>query len=82
MTTSTLLDHSPDLNPEVLALARVGIKQRPVKIVEHPAFRAARARLGLDAPFTVVRLPVVHLQRAVATSSRACASLTPTLEVA
>jgi hypothetical protein len=61
MTNHTPLDHGTALTPDFAALAPVGGTRRPVKIVDLPVFRSARARL--DAPFTVVCLPVVSLDR-------------------
>jgi hypothetical protein len=63
MTNPILLDQGAALPPGIAALAPTGGK-RPVKVVELPVFRAARARL--DAPFTVLRLPAVSLDRAAA----------------
>ena len=57
MTNPTLPDHGVMLDPELLALVPVGGKRRPVKVVEHPAFRASRARAALNSPFTVVLMP-------------------------
>jgi hypothetical protein len=76
MTNPTLPDHGAALAPEMLALAPVGGKRRPVKVVEHPAFRAARARAAFDAPFTVVRLPVVALNAPPAPAACGCTPLT------
>jgi hypothetical protein len=67
---------------ELLELAHVGSKQRPVKVVEHPTFRAARARIGLDAPFTVLRLPVVSLNPRSAISAGGCGMSALILEAA
>ena len=72
MTNHTFPDQRAGLDPELLALAPLGGKRRPVKIVEHPAFRAARARAALDAPFTLLRLPVVSLNGAAALSTYGC----------
>jgi hypothetical protein len=63
MTNHTLPDPGATLPPELLALAPVGGKRRPVKVVEHPAFRPYRARVALDVRFTVIRVPVVSLNR-------------------
>jgi hypothetical protein len=73
---TTLPDHAAALAPELLALAPVGGKRRAVKVVEHPAFRAARLRAALDEPFTVLRLPVVSLN--VPASVAACRCTAPT----
>ena len=81
MTNHTLPDHGATLGPELLALAPVGGKRRPVKVVEHPAFRAARLRAALDAPFTVLRLPAVSLNVPAAVAACGCATLT-TIEAA
>ena len=44
MTNPTFPDICSGLPPELRALAPVGGRRRPVGKVEHPAFRAARAR--------------------------------------
>ena len=44
MTNPTLPDVGAGLTPELRALAPAGGRRRPVRVVEHPAFRAARAR--------------------------------------
>jgi hypothetical protein len=75
MTNHTLPDYGATLAPELLALAPVGGKRRPVKVVEHPVFRAARARAAFDAPFTVVRLPVVRLNGMPAPTPCGCPPL-------
>jgi hypothetical protein len=77
MTNPNLPDVRSDLTPERRALARVGTARRPVKIVEHPTFRAARARL--DAGFTVAHLPVAVVNGTSAPSPDACGCATPTL---
>ena len=82
MTNHNVPDHGAALGHELLALATVGGKRRPVKVVEHPAFRAARARAALDAPFTVLRLPVVSLNRGPAPSAVGCDISPATLEAA
>jgi hypothetical protein len=61
MTYPTLPDHGATCSPELPALAPVGGMRRPVKVVQPPAFRTARARPG--AAFTVLRIPVVSLNR-------------------
>ena len=66
MTNPTFLDHAAALPPGIAALAPVG-RKRPVKVVELPVFRAARARL--DSPFTVLRLPAVSLDRTAAAAA-------------
>jgi hypothetical protein len=76
MTNPTFLDHGAALPPGLAALAPVGGK-RPVKVVELPVFRAARARL--DSPFTVVRVPVASLNRASAGSRWRCGGGAPRL---
>ncbi len=81
MTNPTLPDRDAGLAPELLALARVGGKRRPVKVVEHPAFKAARLRAALDAPFTVLWLPVVSLNVPAAVAVCGCATLA-TIEAA
>lgn len=73
-----LPDHGAALARELLALAPVGGRRRPVKVVELPAFRAARARL--DAPYIAARLPVVSLNRDAAV--QACAKHIPMHEAA
>lgn len=78
MTNPTHPDQSAIIPPEILSLAPVGGKRRPVKVVWLPAFRAARARL--DVPFTALRLPVVSLNRAPARVT--CASHLPLHEAA
>ncbi len=63
MTNLFLPDRSAGLEAELAALATIGGKRRPVKVVEHPAF-APRRRLRAEAllePLTVLRLPVVTL---------------------
>ena len=50
MTNHTVPDHHTGLGPDLLALDPIGGKRRPAKVVEHPVFRAARARIALDAP--------------------------------
>jgi hypothetical protein len=78
MTNPTFLDHGAVLPHGIAALAPVG-RQRPVKVVELPVFRAARARL--DSPFTVLRLPAVSLDGAAelaADGRRTSASTPPT----
>jgi len=41
MTNFSVPNASAELGPELLALAPVGGKRRPVKVFEHPAFRDA-----------------------------------------
>ena len=82
MTNHTFSEPHPLLDPALRALAPIGGRRRPVKVVEHPAFRAARARLALDAPFTVLRLPVVSLSRTPATRAVGCGTTLDTLEAA
>ena len=77
MTNSILPDVRSDLTRELRASAPVGTARRPVKIVEHPTFRAARARL--DAGFTVAHLPVAVLNGASAPSPDACTYAAPTV---
>jgi len=63
MTNLFFPDRGAGLEAELVALAPSGGKQRPVKVVEHPAF-AARRRLLAEARaevFTVLTLPVVSL---------------------
>jgi hypothetical protein len=60
MTNPTLPDDGR-IEGSVLSLAHTGGKRRPVKVVEHPTFRVARRRLAMDAPFTVLRVPMVSL---------------------
>jgi hypothetical protein len=59
MTNHTHVDPGAELSPQLLALAPVGGKRRPAKVVEHPAFRAARARR--EARVTLVPISVVSL---------------------
>ena len=63
MTNLFLSDHGAGLDRELRALAPIGGKRRPVKVVEHPAF-GPRRRLraaALEAAYIAVRLPVVTL---------------------
>jgi hypothetical protein len=76
MTNRTLPEHGPTLSPALLALAPVGGRQRPAKVVEHPAYRAARGRVGLDAPVAVLRLPIVSLNTRQARTATGCEYLT------
>jgi len=76
MTNQTDPDPAATLPVEWLALATVRRKPRPVKVVQHPAFRA-RARL--DAPFTVVRVPVVALNGGAAPRASGCRTERQTL---
>jgi hypothetical protein len=80
MTNPTLPDHGAALSPELLALALVGGKRRPAKVVEHPAFRAARA--VLDSPVMALRLPVVALDAPAAVAACGCTTPTVTIEAA
>jgi hypothetical protein len=80
MTNPTLPDHRATLVPELLALAPVGGKRRPVKVLEHPAFRAARA--AFDAPYTVLRLPVVLLNAPAPTAACGWSPFNPSTEAA
>ena len=82
MTNPTVPDHGAALDPELLALAFVGGQRCPAKVVEHPAFRATRARLSAEAQFTVARLPVVWLNAPGAASANACAGSVCNLEAA
>ena len=50
-----------------------------MKVVEHAAFRAARA--AFDAPLTVLRLPVVSLNVPAATTTCGRTTLTNTVGV-
>jgi len=79
MTNHNVPDHVAAVIHEPTSLAPLDRKRRPVKIVEHPAFRAARARAAFDAPFTVLRLPVVSLNRAAASSAARFDASRPTL---
>jgi len=78
MTNHTLPDIGPALPAEVKALAPIGGKRRPLKLVEHPAFRPYRARLVGDA-LTVIRVPVVSLNGAPAAPAWMCGAPAPTL---
>jgi hypothetical protein len=78
MTNAILSHPSSELTPELRALAAASTGRRPVKVVEHPTFRAARARLG--AGFTVVQLPVAALNRGSTASPDACAAGAPILD--
>jgi hypothetical protein len=59
---TTVPDLGAELSPELPVSAPVGGTRRPVKIVEHPAFRAARARR--HSPFTVLPVALVSLHGA------------------
>ena len=76
MTNPILPDHSAELPAELSALAPVGGRRRPVRVVEHPAFRVARLRNALDAPYTELRLPLVFLNAPAAFAT--CGCPTPT----
>jgi hypothetical protein len=52
MTNSIAPHRAAALPPELLALAPIGEKRRPVKLVEPPAFRAARTRLDVTRRWT------------------------------
>jgi hypothetical protein len=80
MTNHTLPDRGAALSRELLALAPVGGKRRPVKVVEHPAFRTAHEQL--NAPFTVLRLPVVALNGQTRPAAYGFTSLLSTIEAA
>lgn len=82
MTNHTVPDHRTGLGPDLLALDPIGGKRRPAKVVEHPVFRAARARIALDAPFTVLRVPVVLLSRPAAAPAYGCGDATSGLVAA
>ena len=63
MTNLFLSNQGAGLDGGLRALAPIGGKRRPVKLVEHPAF-GPRRRLraaGLEAAYIAVRLPVVTL---------------------
>ena len=60
MTHPILLDQCPGRTTTIPALRATGGSRYPVKVVEHPAFRAARRHAG-PPPFTLVSLPVVLL---------------------
>lgn len=77
MTNPILPDHDAVLDAELRALAPVGGKPRPVKVVELPVFRAARARL--DSPFIALRVPVVALNRIGPAPTGRCCSGARTL---
>jgi hypothetical protein len=82
MTNPTLPDHDAALAPELLALAPVGGRRRPVRVVEHPALRNARLRAALDEPFTVLRLAVVSLNAPAASAACCPTVLTTAIEAA
>jgi hypothetical protein len=63
MTNATTPDHADTFPADLLALASTPAPRRPVKVVEHPTFRAARARRAMGSSFTVLRVPVVALNR-------------------
>ena len=81
MTNPTLPDVGAGLPPELRALAPVGGKRRRAKVVEHPAFRAARARLAADRPLSV-RAQIVAVHRHVPATAGACHSARPAIEAA
>jgi hypothetical protein len=64
MTNQILPNPGAELSRELLALAPVGGKRRPVKVVEHPAFRAARARR--EGAVAVLPITIVSLNRLAA----------------
>ena len=79
MTNPTLPDVGAGLPPELRALAPVGGKRRPVRVVEHPVFRAARARLASRRPLSA-RAQVVSVNRPAPATARACHPARPALE--
>jgi hypothetical protein len=56
MTNPALVDLGASISPELLALAPLGGKRRPARVVQHPAFRS-RPRVALEAPLKVIRIP-------------------------
>jgi hypothetical protein len=74
-----LRDHGAGLSPELRALASVGGMRRPAKVVEHPAFRPYRDRAAFGAPFTVLRVPVVSLNRGAVAMACVCRGTGSTL---
>jgi hypothetical protein len=56
--TNTTAPRDEALDPTVLALAHVGGTRRPVKIVEHPAFRNHPRRTDTLRTSTVPRIPM------------------------
>jgi hypothetical protein len=70
MTNSITTDPGAATDPTLGELAHIGGRRRPVKIVEHPAFRTSRVREALEAPFTVLRVPVAKLNAPAARPHR------------
>ena len=56
--TNTTAPQGDTLDPMVLALAHVGGARRPVKIVEHPAFRHHPRRTDTLRTSSVPRIPM------------------------
>jgi hypothetical protein len=68
MTNHHLPHPGEPIDLSIRSLAPVGGKRRPVKIVEHPAFRASMARAGrptvLATPVLAVPIRVISLNQA------------------
>jgi hypothetical protein len=77
MTNPFLSDQGAGLEAELAALAPTGGKQRPVKVVEHPAFARSRRLLAQAEAqaFTVFTLPVVSLDLHPAPPMPDCCSM-------
>ena len=58
MTNTTALPGAEPMDPAILDLAHVGGTRRPVKIVEHPAFRNYPRRTDTLRTSTVPRIPM------------------------
>lgn len=71
MTNHSLPDHGAAPDPGLAALAPIGGKRRPVKVVEHPAFRHSMRRRAPTAS-AFVRVPVVSLNRPARALARTC----------
>jgi len=70
------------IDDSVRSLAHAGGKRRPVKVVEHPVFRASRRHLAFEVPFTVVRVPLVVLNGPAPATPCGCPGSTTTHEAA
>ncbi|HEU0243909.1 MAG TPA: hypothetical protein VFQ75_08395 [Candidatus Limnocylindrales bacterium] len=58
MTNPTAPQGADPIDASILSLARVGETRRPVKIVEHPAFRNHPRRTDTLRTSTVPRIPM------------------------